>query len=104
MKTSQKEIVLATLPSAAPKERLQVVVQTSATGGSQIEVRQQSQGDGVGWYTQSSLTLGADQIDDFRAALSAARMVAGQNSAESSCRICEPQSAATLRVVRADSA
>ena len=64
--TTKTEITLSTLPGTSERERVAVVLIQSATGGSYMELRQQSFGDGVGWFTQSSVTLEPHQVAEMR--------------------------------------
>lgn len=65
---SLPETVLATLPGASDRDRVLVVL-CQATGGSHVEIRQQSWGEGLGWYTQSSVQLEPQQVAGMRQAL-----------------------------------
>jgi hypothetical protein len=64
------EMVLGVLPAASDKERvLLVLVQTSDAGGvsaTRMELRQQSFGEGIGWFTQSTVQLEPGQVADLR--------------------------------------
>jgi hypothetical protein len=62
------ETVLATLPGESDRERVLVVMAVTADG-SRVEIRQQSWGDGLGWFTQSSVQLQPDQVAGMRQAL-----------------------------------
>lgn len=59
------ETTLATIPGENPKERLELVL--CASGG--LELRQQSWGEGVGWFTQGSIQIESSQLNDLRATL-----------------------------------
>lgn len=65
------ETVLATLAGAHEHDRALVVLCRQAAG-SHVELRQQSWGAGVGWYTQSTVALGPGQIAGLRSALGTA--------------------------------
>lgn len=65
---SLSETVLATLPGTSDTDRL-VVVLTAANGTSQVHLRQQSWGEGLGWYTQSSVQLDPQQVAGLRQVL-----------------------------------
>lgn len=59
------ETLICHLPSEKDHERLAVVlVQTES--GQQYELRQQSFGNGVGWFTQSVVVIEADQAAALR--------------------------------------
>jgi|GEM_PF-1294827 len=64
------ETVLGILPAASDKERvLLVLVQTGDVGGgspTRMELRQQSFGEGIGWFTQSTVQLEPGQVADLR--------------------------------------
>ncbi|EAQ81130.1 hypothetical protein [Blastopirellula marina] len=65
-----QEYTVNTVYASTDGERTAVVVCTNDAGDSHIEVRQQSWGgDRVGWFTQSSIRLAADQLAPMRQAL-----------------------------------
>lgn len=66
MPNSRRETVLAELPSCVEHQRVQVVHLVDFAGETQIELRQQSYGPGVGWFTQSSVALSPEQLGDVR--------------------------------------
>jgi hypothetical protein len=61
MKTSS-ETILSAIPAQSDKERLLVVLVQSPEEGSRLELRQQSFGDGVGWFTQSTVQMEPGQV------------------------------------------
>jgi hypothetical protein len=67
------ETVLGVLPAASDKERVVLVlIQATDSAGnatSRMELRQQSFGEGIGWFTQSSVQLESGQVADLRNAL-----------------------------------
>lgn len=63
------EVILSLLPAANDQERVALVMLTSSDGASQIEMRQQSFSEGIGWFTQSSVRLEPQQVADLRNAL-----------------------------------
>ena len=65
---SLPETILATLPGASDRDRVLVVL-CQAAGGTHVEIRQQSWGEGLGWYTQSSVQLEPQQVAGMRQAL-----------------------------------
>jgi hypothetical protein len=65
------ETTLTTLPGSVENERLLVVLVQSAGAGSRMELRQQSFGEGIGWFTQSSVTLEPGQVAGLKNALGA---------------------------------
>jgi hypothetical protein len=66
MPIQPSELVLSTLSGSCERERLLVVLCHEVGAGSRIELRQQSFGDGVGWFTQSSVCLEPHQVADLR--------------------------------------
>ena len=64
-----RETVLATLPGTSDRERLVVVLAADAAGGTQVELRQQSWGEGLGWYTQNSVQVEPSQVAGLRQSL-----------------------------------
>lgn len=62
------ETVLATLPGSSDRDRVLVVLAMTAEG-SCVEIRQQSWGEGLGWYTQNSVQLEPHQVAGMRQAL-----------------------------------
>ena len=62
------EIVLSTISGSTDKERLLVVL-CNHSGESRLELRQQSFGDGIGWFTQSTVALEPSQVAELRTAL-----------------------------------
>jgi hypothetical protein len=63
------ETVLSTIDGTSDDERLQVTLCHDPVKGSRLELRQQSWGDGVGWFTQSKIELQPHQLGDLRSAL-----------------------------------
>ena len=64
------ETVLANLAGSHEHDRA-IVVLCRQAGESRVELRQQSWGEGVGWYTQSTVALEPSQITGLRSALGA---------------------------------
>lgn len=65
-----QEFTVNTVYASTDGERTAVVVCTNDAGESHVEIRQQSWGgDRVGWFTQSSVRLAADQLAPMRQAL-----------------------------------
>ena len=62
------ETTLALLPAHNPRERL-VVVLCHHPGGSRVELRQQSWGEGIGWFTQHGIRLEPGQVAQLRQVL-----------------------------------
>ena len=99
MNTTLSETQIATIPGQNDGERLAVVHILKAEGGSQIELRQQSWGEGVGWFTQNRLPIEPHQLSELRNSLG--------SSGVNSSRPATPRRAAGasfLRIARADSA
>jgi len=66
---SKTEIVLSTLPGTSERERMVVVLIQAPGTGSFVELRQQSFGDGIGWFTQSSVSMEPHQVAELRSVL-----------------------------------
>jgi hypothetical protein len=77
--SSKTEIVLSTLPAASDGERMLVVLIQSPSTGSHVELRQQSYGDGVGWFTQSSVCMEPHQVAELRSVLGTSGATAGSS-------------------------
>lgn len=92
------EIVLSTLPSSHAGERVVVVLCQAANQPTRVELRQQSWGEGVGWFTQSTVPLDPDQVAQLRATLGSQVPSRPTRRAAVTSRGFEP------RVVRAESA
>jgi len=96
------ETVLSEIPAQSASERLLVVlIQTPE--GSRLELRQQSFGEGVGWFTQSTVQMEPGQVALLKNSLGAA---ASGNSASRLPRSFNRLNAANWqpRLVQADSA
>jgi hypothetical protein len=63
------ECILATLPGENPTEQVVVVLLTTPGQATRVSLRQQSWGEGIGWYTQTTINLGTDQVAGLRTAL-----------------------------------
>ncbi len=89
------ENVLEIIDGQTSNERIALVLCHEIGQASHVELRQQSWGDGVGWFTQSTLALEPFQVAQLRNAL-------GSHSAMSagSSKLTPPSS--PLRVVRAE--
>lgn len=94
------EVVLATLPGTCESEQL-LVVMVHTAGGNRLELRQQSWGEGVGWFTQSTVQLAPHQVGELRGVLGASGAARPKLPAAFSRR--DP-SLPLPRIVRADSA
>ena len=62
------EIVLNVISGSCSNERL-VVVHRQSAGESRLELRQQTWGEGIGWFTQNSVPLETHQLSQLRATL-----------------------------------
>jgi hypothetical protein len=62
------ETILSAIPALSDKERL-VVVLVQRDGDSRLELRQQSYGEGVGWFTQSTVQLEPGQVAQLKNSL-----------------------------------
>ncbi len=67
------ETQLTIIPGASENDRLLVVLCHEKREGSYVELRQQSWGEGVGWYTQKSVTVQPDQVAELRNSLGPAQ-------------------------------
>ena len=63
------ETVLSTISGSSENERLLIVLCHIPGYGSRLELRQQSFGAGVGWFTQSTVVLEPHQVAELRGAL-----------------------------------
>lgn len=97
--SSPLEVVLSTIAGATDKDRLAVVL-CNRSGESCLELRQQSFGDGIGWFTQSTVALEPSQVAELRTALGSGGN-RGPSSLPKSFRRAE-QPAWQPRVVHAD--
>jgi hypothetical protein len=66
------EVILATLAGAADDQRLEIALCHVPGEGSRLEMRQQSWGEGIGWFTQSRVELEPHQVAELRAVLGTA--------------------------------
>jgi hypothetical protein len=56
------ETTLTSLPASVENERILVVLVQNPSEGSRIEMRQQSFGEGIGWFTQSTIRMEPGQV------------------------------------------
>lgn len=56
------ETILGVIPGATDRDRILIAKIVSPGDVDLVEMRQQSFGDGVGWFTQSSIPLMPDQV------------------------------------------
>lgn len=76
--THRTETTLTSLPSTAPNERILVVLIQVPGEGNRVEMRQQSFGEGIGWYTQSTISLEPGQVATLKNALGATTSATAQ--------------------------
>ena len=95
------ETILAKLPGASDDERMVVLLRHTPAEGSQIELCQQTWGEGVGWFNQTSVQLQPHQVAQLRAVLGTG--AAGSTRLPRAFSHATGQMAAA-RVIRADSA
>jgi hypothetical protein len=96
------ETILSAIPALSDKDRLIVVLVQSAEG-SRLELRQQSYGEGVGWFTQSTVQMEPAQVAQLRNSLGQA--AAGTSMTRLPRSIGQQKSSAWQpRLVQADSA
>ena len=67
--THPVETTLTSLPAAVENERILVVLVQMPGEGSHVEMRQQSFGEGIGWFTQSTVRLEPGQVAALKSAL-----------------------------------
>jgi len=67
--THRVETTLTSLPAAVENERILVVFVQIPAEGSHIEMRQQSFGEGIGWFTQSTIRMEPGQVAALKSAL-----------------------------------
>jgi hypothetical protein len=97
------EIILSTLPASSETDRLLLVLLQRAGEPSRMELRQQSFGESVGWFTQSTVVLEPDQVSQLRSALGMTAASRGRTALpREMLRITTP--AWQPRIVHADSA
>jgi len=96
------ETILATLPGASDDERMVVLLRNTPAEGSQIELCQQTWGEGVGWFNQTSVQLQPHQVAQLRTVLGTGPAAGSTRLPRSFLRATGPMAAA--RVFRADSA
>jgi hypothetical protein len=65
------ETILAVLPGITERDRILIAKIVSRGCDDVVELRQQSFGDGVGWFTQSSIPMTAEQAASFGNAIRA---------------------------------
>ena len=63
------ETTLTIIDGSSANDRLLVVLCHTIERGSRIELRQQTWGDGVGWFTQNTVPLAPEQVGPLRNAL-----------------------------------
>jgi hypothetical protein len=63
------ETLLATLPGTDDRQQLLVVLVMGENGGTHVELRQQSWGEGLGWYNQGTVRLEPAQVAGLRQSL-----------------------------------
>ncbi len=100
---TSSEVVLSTISGTSEHERLLVVLCNRAGEVSCLELRQQSFGDGIGWFTQSTVALEPSQVAELRTALGTGGSNRGPSPLPKSFRRAD-QPAWQPRVVHADSA
>ncbi|MFP6675112.1 MAG: hypothetical protein VB878_08560 [Pirellulaceae bacterium] len=66
----QFETILGVLPGATDRDRVLIIKEVTPVRGVKLELRQQTFGEGVGWFTQVTLPLTPDQASELRCVLS----------------------------------
>ena len=67
--THPVETILTSLPATVENERILVVLVQNPGEGSHVEMRQQSFGEGIGWFTQSTIRMEPGQVAALKSAL-----------------------------------
>jgi hypothetical protein len=67
--THRVETTLTSLPAAIENERILVVLIQLPGEASHVEMRQQSFGEGIGWFTQSTIRMEPGQVAALKSAL-----------------------------------
>ena len=80
------EVVLSTISGTTEHDRLLVVLCNRAGEPSRLEMRQQSFADGIGWFTQSTITLEPSQVAELRTALGTGNSTRGPSPLPKSFR------------------
>lgn len=62
------ETILSAIPALSDQERL-IVVHVQSAEGSRLELRQQSYGEGVGWFTQATVQMEPGQVAQLKNSL-----------------------------------
>ena len=102
---ASRETVIATLSAQDDTQRLEVVLLSQSGGESRLQLRQQSWGDGVGWFTQSSVELEPQQLAALKMTLGTVPAKARRQTAPMSGGPASmPGTNGALRLVQADSA
>ena len=65
------EMELSALPGTRDGERLLIVLVQTLGSGSQLEMRQQTFSESVGWFTQSTVNLEPQQVAGLKSVLGA---------------------------------
>ena len=71
-----QETIVGTLPGQTEDDRVVIVLCQQGMGANTLELRQQSWGEGVGWFTQSSVEMSPRQVADFRNVLGVSQKTA----------------------------
>jgi hypothetical protein len=95
------ETVLSEIPAQSDTERLLVVL-IQGPEGSRLELRQQSFGEGVGWFTQSTVQMEPAQVAMLKNSLGVAASSTASRLPRSFNRV--NSAAWQPRVVRAETA
>jgi len=111
------EIVLSVIPGENSHQRILIVsriaadqpstvlpLEKTAKPAAVIELKQQTWGDGVGWFTQHTITVQEGQLATLRATLGVASAITHQTAAGNNRPAPTADAGWTPRVVRADSA
>jgi len=110
-----QEVTLSTIQGSDENHRLAVVLVTGVPGtalpASRVELRQQTWGEGVGWFTQTSIALEPEQVAGLKATLGSTSCGGAKSTGKAAATL--PASFRTarpiahpphLKIARADSA
>jgi hypothetical protein len=101
------ETVISSIPGVSDRERILIVLCQGASCESHLEMRQQSWSAGIGWFTQNTIQLATEQVDELRYGLAAAAQSANHAERRQTKKARQKRALVeghSLRVLQADSA
>ena len=69
---SSVETILSIIPGQSETDRLLLVLVQEFGAGSTIQLQQQTWGEGVGWFTQTTIPMTPEQVSQLRQSLGSA--------------------------------